>query len=181
MKNKTDILAKTGKYIGKNKVALLYVGGAIAVLFIVPPLIKKLRSVLSLEGEKAKDYGFIKGIQPNKSKSTISEDQAKIMANQLVNYMSTSGGTDESGIQSVFEKVQNEDDMKTLYKAFGTRKYSYVNQGEASGLLFGVLENVGGYDDLDLLGWLQSELGVFDWKTKRVVNEKLSLMNLSID
>jgi hypothetical protein len=180
MKNKTDILAKAGNYIGKNKVALLYVGGAVVLLFAVPPLVRKLRSVLSLEGEKAKEYDFVKEIQVNTSKATINQDQAGIMSNQLVNYMSTSGGTDEDGIQSVFNQIQNEDDMKTLYKAFGIRKYSYVNQGEASGLLFGLLENAGGYDDLDLLGWLEAELGYFDWNTKKVVNEKLALMGLSI-
>ena len=167
MKHKTDILAKAGSYIGKNKVALLYVGGAVMILFVVPPLIKKIRSVLSLEGEKAKDYDFVKGIQVNTSKATINQEQAGIMSNQLVNYMSTSGGTDEDGIQSVFSQIQNGDDMKILYKAFGIRKYSNVNQGEASGLLLGLVENAFGYDD-------------FDWNTKKVVNEKLALMGLSI-
>jgi hypothetical protein len=180
MKNKTDILAKTGSYIGKNKVALLYVGGAVVLLFVVPPLVKKLKSILSLEGEKAKDYDFVRGIQVNTSKANINQEQAGIMANQLVNYMSTSGGTDEDGIQSVFNQVQNADDMKALYKAFGIRKYSNVNQGEASGFALGLIENAFGYDDLDLLGWLETELGYFDWNTKKVVNEKLGLMGLSI-
>jgi hypothetical protein len=102
------------------------------------------------------------------------------MANQLVDAMSVFSGTDKSGIKRVFEKVKNEDDMKLLYKTFGIRKYSSINSGEASGFLWGIIENLGGYIDLDLIGWLNTELDIFDFNTKKIINEKLKLMGLSL-
>jgi hypothetical protein len=46
--------------------------------------------------------------------------------------------------------------------------------------LGGIFENAGGYDETDLLGWLELELGVGDGSTVELVNQKLSLMGLSI-
>ena len=180
---KDNVIAKAGNFIGNNKVPLLYIGGAIAVLFIGIPLIKRFKGVLTgdkLASPRAVEYDFDES-NVDKNNATITVDQAKTMANQLVGYMSVSSGTDESGIKDVFSRVKNADDMKRLYNAFGSRKYSNVNQGEASGVAFGVLENIGGYNDWDLLQWLEAELGVFDWVTKRKVNEKLDLIGYKIN
>ena len=46
--------------------------------------------------------------------------------------------------------TENEDDMKLLYVTFGKRPYSFINTGEASGVLGGIFENAGGYDETDL-------------------------------
>jgi hypothetical protein len=178
---KNNIVAKTGNFIEQNKMPLLYIGGAIVALFIIVPVVKRIRGILNPDEGKATDTkAVVKNVSVNKSNATFSENEARIMANQLVGYMSVTTGTDEKGIQSVFEKVKNADDMKLLYVTFGTRPYSYINQGEASGLLFGILEKAGGFAQLDLIGWLEQELGIFDWKTKRIVNEKLNLMGASI-
>jgi hypothetical protein len=178
--SKPNIVSKTGIFIKNNKTAILYIGGAIGVVLIGSLLYKRLKRVLNPTQPQATDTSVVKDVKVNKSNTTFSEQQAKMFSNQLVGYFSTSGGTDENGIQRIFEQVKNKDDMSLLYKTFGVRPYSWVNQGEASGVLWGLLENAGGYGNLDLLGWLEQELGVFDWKTKRIVNEKLELIGLSI-
>lgn len=178
---KDNLIAKTGNFIGENKMPLLYIGGAVLALFIVVPLIKRIRTILDpTEGKATDTETVIKNINVNTSKATITENQARIMANQLVQAMSVTSGTDEKEIQNVFNKLKNEDDVKLLYKTFGSRPYSWVNQGEASGVLFGAFEKLGGFQDMDLVGWLKAELGVFDWRTKRIVNEKLNLMGINL-
>jgi len=182
---KSNIISKTGNFIQDNKIPLLYLGGAIIVVIAVIPIIRRLYSILDPSVRGAKDVDSIfKDIKIDMSKTTITEVQAKVMANQLVNYMSVSDGTDEDGIESVFNKIKNEDDMKLLYVTFGKRPYSFVNTGEASGVLGGVFENAGGYDETDLIGWLELELSntwLFgDASLVSLINEKLSLMGLSI-
>ncbi len=179
---KENIIAKTGNFIKNNKVPMLYIGGAVVGVIILIPLIKRLRGVAKLDSPRALDYDLdSEELEPDLDKSTITPNMASQFANQLVGFMSISSGTDESGIKSVFEKIKNAEDMKLLYKAFGVRKYSNVNTGEASGVLFGIFENLGGYNDWDLVQWLQTELNFLDFNTKKIVNEKLGLIGYSID
>jgi hypothetical protein len=175
-----NIVSNVGGFIGKNKIALLYIGGAIAVVSIGLPLIKRVRKIFSTEVESAREFSYMEDIKVNQSNATITPSQAKVFSNQLVTAMSISSGTDESTIKSIFEKIKNKDDMSLLYKTFGVRKYSGANSGEASGFLWGIIENAWGYTDLDLAGWLKEELGVLDWRTKKIVNEKLNLIGLEL-
>jgi hypothetical protein len=175
-----NIVAKTGDFIAKNKMPLLYIGGAIVVVAVAIPIYKKFKAILNPKVEKSKTDDYLNDIVIDLNKTTFTPNQASIMANQLVDAMSVFSGTDKSGIKRVFEKVKNEDDMKLLYKTFGIRKYSSINSGEASGFLWGIIENLGGYIDLDLIGWLNTELDIFDFNTKKIINEKLKLMGLSL-
>lgn len=175
-----NLVSNVGGFIGKNKIALLYIGGAIAVVSIGIPLVKRVRKMFSTETESAREFSYMEDIKVNQSNATITQSQAKIYSNQLVSAMSTSGGTDESTIKSIFKKIKNKDDMSLLYKTFGVRKYSIINQGEASGFLWGILENAGGYTNGDLADWLKEELGVFDWNTIKIVNDKLKLIGVEI-
>tara|TARA_R110001632_G_scaffold7085_2_gene28390 strand:- start:976 stop:1515 length:540 start_codon:yes stop_codon:yes gene_type:complete len=178
--SKGNIVGKTGMFIKNNKTAMLYIGGTIGVVLLASILYKRIKKVLNPTQPQATDKTVVDDIKIDDNKTTISLQQAKSFSNQLVGYFSISSGTDEDGIKSIFEKIKNKDDMNLLYKTFGFRPYSNTNQGEASGALWGLLENAGGYSQLDLLGWLDQELGVFDWRTKKVVNEKLELIGLSI-
>lgn len=177
---KKNLINTAGTFIALNKTPILYIGGAILVVGIGALVYKRIKKVLNPSVPSAKDYSSLNNIKVNTSNTTFSEQQAKQYSNQLVNHFSTSGGTDEKGIRNVFEKVKTKDDMNLLIKAFGVRPYSWLNSGEASGFLYGIPEKVGGFGNLDLVGWLDAELGVFDWKTKRLVNEKLELVGLSI-
>ncbi|MBW2998674.1 hypothetical protein KY321_04000 [Candidatus Woesearchaeota archaeon] len=174
------LLKSVGGFIATNKVSILYIGGSVLAVAIAIPLYKRIKNLLNFEVEKARTFDYIEDIPVNTSNATITPNQAKIFSNQLVDAMSVSSGTDESAIKSVFEKIKNKDDMNLLYKTFGVRKYSTINTGEASGVFGGVIENTFGYIEYDLAGWLKTELGLFDWRTKRVVNEKLGLIGISI-
>lgn len=174
------LLKSVGGFIATNKVSILYIGGGIMAVAIAIPLYKRVKKMLSTDVETARTFDYIGDIPVNTSNATITQNQAQIFSNQLVDAMSVSSGTDKSTIKSIFEKIKNKDDMSLLYKTFGVRKYSTINQGEASGVLWGVMENAFGYVDYDLAGWLKEELGVFDWNTKKIVNEKLSLIGISI-
>ena len=174
------LLKSVGGFIAVNKVSILYIGGGILAVAIAIPLYKRAKKIFSTEVETARTFEYIKDIPVNTSNATITPSQAKIFSNQLVDAMSVMSGTDESTIKSIFEKIKNKDDMNLLYKTFGVRKYSTVNTGEASGVLWGIFENAGGYVDYDLAGWLKEELGILDWKTKRIVNDKLGLIGISI-
>lgn len=174
------VLKSVGGFIASNKKSILYIGGGAMVIAIAIPLYKKVKKLVTGETESAREFTYIEDIKVNTSNATITTNQAKIFSNQLVSAMSVSSGTDEDTIQSIFKKIKNKDDMNLLYKTFGVRPYSFVNQGEASGVLFGVLENLGGYSNGDLTDWLKEELGIFDWNTKEIVNEKLGLIGVSI-
>lgn len=174
------LLKSVGGFIAVNKVSMLYIGGGILAVAIAIPLYKRAKKIFSTEVETARTFEFIDEISVNTSNATITPSQAKVFSNQLVDAMSVSGGTDESTIKSIFKKIKNKDDMNLLYKTFGVRKYSIINTGEASGVLWGIFENAGGYVDYDLAGWLKEELGVLDWRTKKIVNEKLNLIGVEI-
>ena len=174
------LLKSVGGFIAVNKVSILYIGGGILAVAIAIPLYKRAKKIFSTEVETARTFEYIDEIPVNTSNATITPSQAKIFSNQLVDAMSVSSGTDEATIKSIFEKIQNKDDMNLLYKTFGIRKYSTINTGEASGFLWGIFENAVGYIDYDLAGWLKEELGILDWKTKRIVNDKLGLIGISI-
>lgn len=180
MQNK---LVKAGNFLKQNKTPILYVGGAIAVLVVTIPLIKRLRRLAKGKSSSSATFYDInaKELDADVNKATITVLQAKQLANQLVKYMSVSYGTNLSGIRDVFEQIENEDDMKLLYREFGVRKYSTINTGEASGVLFGVIETLFGFRDLDLVGWLDTELDFLDIRTKNAVNEKLQFINFKIN
>ena len=174
------LLKSVGGFIAVNKVSMLYIGGGILAVAIAIPLYKRAKKIFSTEVETARTFEYIDEIPVNTSNATITPSQAKVFSNQLVTAMSVSSGTDESTIKSIFKKIKNKDDMSLLYKTFGVRKYSTANSGEASGFLWGIIENSFGYIDLDLAGWLKAELGVWDWGTEKIVNEKLNLIGLEI-
>lgn len=178
---KNNIIAKTGNFIQANKTPLLYIGGAVFVLAVAIPLLRRFTTVLGDKQSKARNpEDVVGGLEPNLDKTTITQNQASAMANQLVEAMSSFPDTDSDDIESVFDRIQNADDMKLLYKTFGVRPYSIVNRGEASNVLFGVIEKLGGFKELDLIGWLNTELGVLEGGTRRLVNEKLELIGFKL-
>ena len=73
-------------------------------------------------------------------------------------------------IKSIFGKI-NSEDFKMIYNAFGQRTYSSINGGTPSQSPIGLDNPIifGKNPDLDLVGWLQSELGIADFVTKNKV------------
>jgi hypothetical protein len=162
-------LAKTGDFIGNNKKPLLYVGGAIAVVIIGYAIVKRVKG--AIKGEEAKGGKYNKQ-NVDRSKTSISEETASNYAEQLFrafNY--TIGtpplgvfGTDKSVIDSVFSRI-NPEDFKMVYNAFGTRSYSTVGSPSNIDKFFN------NFDNLDLISWLNEELGFGDSALKEKIRK----------
>jgi hypothetical protein len=98
---------------------------------------------------------IIKSIPVDISKATITNAQASIFAERLQKAMNPiSGfsadydGSDETAIFSVFAQMNNKQDAKMIYKAFGLRAYTSN----------WILDN----DRIDLIAWLHKELSPSD-------------------
>jgi hypothetical protein len=170
-----------GSFIGKNKIPLLYVGGAIALFYIAFPLLKKIKSSFDIKKEvEAGRGGTISDFTYliKEGNSNISKAQAKIYAEQLFDAFNQSTGTDEASIKEVFRKITPED-FKLVFNEFKRRSYSDFNQGAPSGMIL-LPDSYLGYTNLDLLGWLKKELGIFDFITKSTVNKVINPLGFNI-
>ena len=155
-------LSGVGTFIGNNKKPLLYIGGAIAVVVVGVALVKRFTG--AIEGKDIKGGKF--NIQDiDEAKSTISNATAKNYAELLYEASNYQFGTDKSIIESVFSKI-NSEDFKKVYNAFGKRSYSNgISGGKPSQLQIWL----GDYEDLDLIGWLNNELGFGDSALKNKI------------
>jgi hypothetical protein len=155
-------LAKTGDFIGNNKKPLLYIGGAIAVVVIGYAVVKRLKGGIS--GQAIKGGKFI--VQDiDETKTTISDTQAKNYAENLFQAFNYTFGTDKGIIDNVFSRL-NPEDFKKVYNAYGKRSYSGLTGGTPSPLTY--LWNT---ENLDLIAWLNAELGLGDGALKTKIRK----------
>jgi hypothetical protein len=157
-------LGKTGTFIKDNKKPLLYVGGAIAIIVIVLAVVNKIKGLVSGQNVVGGNYHE----QPiDVTKTKISQVTAQNYAEQLFKAFNYYWGTDLSTIKNIFSKI-NSEDFKMIYNAFGQRTYSSINGGTPSQSPIGLDNPIifGKNPDLDLVGWLQAELGLADFITK---------------
>jgi hypothetical protein len=162
-----NTLSKTGTFIANNKKPLLYVGGAIAIVVIGLAVVKRVKGLVSGQNVVGGSYHEQ---NVDKAKTKISEATAQNYAEQLFKAFNYYWGTDTTTIKNIFSKI-NSEDFKMIYNAFGQRTYSSINGGTPSQSPIG-LDNptiFGKNPDLDLVGWLQEELGVLDYVTKAKV------------
>jgi len=162
-----NTLSKTGTFIANNKKPLLYVGGAIAIVVIGLAVVKRVKGLVSGQNVVGGNY-HEQSI--DKAKTKISQATAQNYAEGLFKAFNYYWGTDLATIKSIFSKI-NSEDFKMIYNAFGQRTYSHINGGTPSQSAIG-LDNptiFGKNPDLDLVGWLQEELGVLDYVTKSKV------------
>ncbi len=155
-------LAKTGDFIGNNKKPLLYIGGAIAVVVIGYTVVKRLKK--GIVGESIEGSKFIEQ-DIDESKTTITDAQAKNYAESLLQAFNYTFGTDKSVIDSVFSKL-NPEDFKKVYNAFGKRSYSALTGGTPSPLTF-----FWNMENIDLIAWLNYELGLGDGALKAKIRK----------
>ena len=163
----SNALKKTGVFVQNNKKPLLYVGGAIAVVVIGLAIVKRVKNLVS--GQNVVGSNYHQQVV-DKTKTKISETTAQNYAEQLFKAFNYYWGTDLATIKSVFSKI-NSEDFKMIYNAFGQRTYSSVNGGTPSQSIIG-LDNptiFGKNPDLDLVGWLDNELGTLDFATKNKI------------
>ncbi len=155
-------LGKTGDFIANNKKPLLYVGGAIAVVVIGYAVVKRLKG--GIAGESIVGSKFIEQ-DVDETKTTITDAQAKNYAENLLQAFNYTFGTDKGVIESVFSKLHPED-FKKVYNAFGKRSYSALTGGTPSPLTY-----LWNSENLDLISWLNYELGVGDGALKTKIRK----------
>lgn len=167
MKIDNQFIAKTGDFIANNKKPLLYIGGAVALVFIGYAVVNKFNKGFGgLFADKSVGVSKFIPLTVDKTKVTISDAQANTYSNQLFNAMKDAG-TNDTIISSIFNKINKKDDFLKVYNAFGKKSHGYW--GEPT-----IINYVIGYDDYDLVEWLESEVGNLNpitWNTiKKVVN-----------
>lgn len=159
-----NTLSKTGTFIQNNKKPLLYVGGAIAVIVIGLSIVNRIRKSIAGQNIVGGQY-HEQAVDVTKTK--ISQATAKNYAENLFEAFNFYWGTDLATIKKIFSKI-NSEDFKMIYNAFGKRSYSGLNGGTPSGKIYG-LDTYIGFTDLDLVGWLNAELGLADFVTKNKI------------
>lgn len=153
-------LAKTGNYISANKKPLLYIGGAIAVVVIGYAIVKRLKGEIS--GKKEKGGKFIEqGV--DLSKTSITPQIAKNYAESFYSAFNNYWGTDNGLIENIFSKI-NSEDFKLIYNYYGIRSRDIDGKAPT-----GLWKLFGQYDDLNLVEWLNEELGVLDFSLKNKI------------
>jgi hypothetical protein len=151
-----DTISGIGNFISDNKKPLLYIGGAIAVVVIGYAIVNRVtKGIGGVFIDKSTGASSFNAIPIDESKATISDEVASVYANQLFGAMNTVG-TDSNTVYNIIDKLQKKDDFLKVYNAYGRK--SYV------GVLLGGSPNAadrlaGNYDDLDLVQWLNKEIG----------------------
>jgi hypothetical protein len=167
MKIDNKFIAKTGDFIVANKKPLMYIGGAIALVAVGYAVVSRFtKGVGGFLTDKSVGVSKFVPIKIDLSKATISDETANAYANQLFNAMKDAG-TNSSLIGSVFDKISKKEDFLKVYNAFGIKSHGYW--GEPT-----LINYVVGYDNYDLVEWLEAEIGNFNpltWtKIKKTVN-----------
>jgi hypothetical protein len=167
----SKFISKAGDFISNNKKPLLYIGGAIVIVAVGYSLVKKVQggigSVFKDKTVGAKD--FI-SVSVDTKKSTISDAEANNYANQLFNAMD-GFGTNSNAIYTVLNKLQNKDDFRKVYNAFGKKSYYIDGSPTASAYIFG-------YSNLDLIEWLDKEVGYSNLLTYNLIKKTIKNANL---
>ena len=100
----------------------------------------------------------------DESKTTIKDSVAKNYAESLFDAFNYTWGTDKGIISEVFSKI-NSEDFKKVYNAFGERSYNGLDGGTPKT----VNSLIGNYYQLDLIEWLNNELGFGDSSLKNKI------------
>jgi len=157
-----NFIKGTGDFIKNNPKPILWIGGSIAVVVIGVSVVKKITKTLSGKDVKG---GKFHNQDIDESKTTISDQASKNYAELLYEASNYQFGTDKSIIDSVFSKI-NSEDFKKVYNAFGQRSYSHgISGGKSSPLQIWL----GDFENLDLIAWLNNELGWGDSALKNKI------------
>lgn len=176
MKDYSKYIVKTGDFIKENKKPILWIGGAIIVAVIGVAIAKKAsKGIQSFFTDKSiKDNPFTY-LEVDTTKSTISDSVANTYANQLYGAMK-SPGTDEDIIYQILKKLQNANDFRKVYNAFGKKSYVGSFIGTAPTKFDSYLGN---YDNFDLIQWFQNEVGYSNYPTYALIKKTVNNAGLA--
>lgn len=151
-------LKSAGNFVKENPKPLLYLGGTTIAVVLVYAIVKKWKKNISKNNIK---QGSFINQEIDESKTTITNNVAKNYAESLFEAFNYTWGTDKSIINEVFSKITSED-FKKIYNAFGERSYNGLDGGTPKA----VNSIIGNYYQLDLVEWLNNELGFGDSSLK---------------
>lgn len=162
-------LKRTGDFIKENPKPIAYIGGSIIAVIVIAAVVKGVKGGISSFFNPNKNIvgGKFNKQEVDKSKTSISELTAKNYAESLFESFNYTWGTDKSVIESIFSKI-NSEDFKLIYNEFGKRSYSDINSGTPSGKVY-ALDTYIGNVNLDLVQWLNKELGLGDGSLKNKI------------
>ena len=167
----SKFISKAGDFIANNKKPLIYIGGAIAIVAIGYAIIRKLQggigSFLTDKSVGAKEFV---PVQIDVAKSTISDAIANNYANQLFNAMD-GFGTNSDAIYDIINKLQQKADFRKVYNSFGRKSYYIDGSPTVSAYIFG-------YNNLDLIEWLDKEVGYSNPLTYNLIKKTIKNANL---
>jgi hypothetical protein len=172
-----NYIGQAGTFIQDNKKPLLYIGGAVAIVVIGYAVVSRLKGgIQGIFKDKSLGATDFKPLELDNTKVTISDTLANTYANQLWGAMNTTG-TDEDLIYAILLKLQKKDDFLKVYNAFGKKSYN--------GILLGGEPNVvdkwlGNYDDLDLVQWLNTEIGYSNLTTYNLLKKTVTNAGLAL-
>lgn len=155
-------IVKSSEYLSKNGKTLL-IGASVAVgLLVMWKIYRSFTRKSKTEEEREKEQQVQGVIEQsiNKQNLTITEQQAKNFAQQLLDAMDYAApvyGTDEDTIASVLKKIKTKDDFLLIFKAFGLKEYN------GNGLPpTGWARHIDNYEPRNLVYWLKAELSPRD-------------------
>ena len=167
----SKFISKAGDFIANNKKPLIYIGGAIAIVAIGYAIIRKLQggigSFLTDKSVGAKEFV---PVQIDVAKSTISDAIANNYANQLFNAMD-GFGTNSDAIYDIINKLQQKEDFRKVYNSFGRKSYYIDGSPTVSAYIFD-------YNNLDLIEWLDKEVGYSNPLTYNLIKKTIKNANL---
>ncbi|MCD8425557.1 hypothetical protein LNJ40_09640 [Tenacibaculum dicentrarchi] len=167
-------IKKTGAFLADNTKEVLYVGGAILLIVVVYRAYKFSSNPFS-EVLKDKSEAVKINLQVDLSKATITKEEAQKYAQQLLDACNGAFpfyGTDENLIKKVFEKLNNADDFKLVYKFFGRKNYNGYGSPPS-----GISRHLDNYDPKDLVYWLRAELSPKDGQVYNMVKNRIESAN----
>ncbi|MCG8872141.1 hypothetical protein [Tenacibaculum finnmarkense] len=167
-------LKSTNDFVSENKKQLLYVGGSILLLYTIYKVSSSFFSGAKNGISNALDdkiENVVSQVKINPKETTISLDNAKIYAQQLLNACNDGSpfyGTDEKLIRKVFKKIKTGDDFRLVSNAFGEKNYNGHNSPPT-----GIFRHLDNYAPRNLVYWLRAELSARDGAVYTEVKERI--------
>ncbi|MCG8776458.1 hypothetical protein [Tenacibaculum finnmarkense] len=172
-------LKSTNDFVSENKKQLLYVGGSILLLYTIYKVSSSFFSGAKNGISNALDdkiENVVSQVKINPKETTISLDNAKIYAQQLLNACNNGPfyGTDEELIRKVFKKIKTGDDFKLVFNAFGEKNYNGYNSPPT-----GISRHLDNYAPRNLVYWLRAELSARDGAVYNEVKERIESVGIA--
>ncbi|WP_272149134.1 hypothetical protein [Tenacibaculum aiptasiae] len=164
------MIKSTGNFLVDNQKELLYLGGAILLVFAGYKIYKGASKGLSSLIEDSSESVTI-DVPINHINTTISNQEAQKYAQQLLDACNEAApfyGTDEELIKEVFQSLKTGEDFKLVYKFFGKKNYN----GNGSPPV-GIWRHLDNYSPRDLVYWLRAELSPRDGDVYILVKERI--------